>query len=388
MQESSRLGLPGDPVRNTRRVTSERFQRPSTAAGARAADAASAVPVSDLPPHPPDVRDEEVDAVLAADFPLALRGYDRTAVDAYVQRASRVIAELRAGSSPQSAVRYALEQVSEETRSILQEAHDTADTMTTRAREQTAEWLESAERDAAEMRAASERDAAELRTASERDAAQTRVAAERDAADLRAAADQRVREAEDELADIWHERQRLIDDARDIAARLAEIAEPAAEREPPPQIALTEDDTHSLPVRSVWDDEVDDDDYDDQPPPPALRAVPPPPLAAAPEPALADAPPPPSESPGLLAFELREPELGPMDEPAAAPAVEEAAVPAGDTVEFTPPFAESGPPAPEQPPLEPNPADHPVPDERDKEPPHGDELSPLVDDDDAPGLDR
>ncbi|MEA2442930.1 MAG: hypothetical protein QOJ12_222, partial [Thermoleophilales bacterium] len=104
-------------------MSSERFQRPHTAAGARAASATDA---SELAPHPPDVRDDEVDAVLSADFPIALRGYDRTAVDAYVQRASRVIAELQASSSPQSAVRYALEQVSEETRSILQQAHDTA----------------------------------------------------------------------------------------------------------------------------------------------------------------------------------------------------------------------------------------------------------------------
>jgi hypothetical protein len=53
-------------------------------------------------------------------------------------------------------------------------------------------------------------------------------------------------------------------------------------------------------------------------------------VQAAPEPALADAPPPPSESPGSLAFELHEPDLGPMDEPAAPSAVDEAAVPADD----------------------------------------------------------
>ena len=44
-----------------------------TPAGARAAS----VTDTDLPPHPPDVRDEEVAELLAAEFPVGLRGYDR-----------------------------------------------------------------------------------------------------------------------------------------------------------------------------------------------------------------------------------------------------------------------------------------------------------------------
>jgi DivIVA domain-containing protein len=337
-------GLPTRPESNTPRVSSERFQRPSTPAGARAANGAA---VSDLPPHPPDVRDEEVAEVLAADFPVAtLRGYDRTAVDAYVQRASRVIAELQASSSPQAAVRYALEQVSEQTRSILQQAHDTAATMEAQSRKQAADQLDAAARDSAEeradaeryateLRASAERDAVEMRTSAERDAAEMRTSAERDAADLRSAADMRVREAEDEVIEIWQERERLVEDARDVAARLAEVADAAAEREMPPQVELTEGDTRSLPAATVWDDAGDDerhpfDDrprYDDEPPAPVLRAVPPPPLEAAPEPALAGAPP---------------PGQGP--------------VPEGDTVEFTPP--------------------------------HGDPLDPHVGDDDTTQRDR
>lgn len=279
-----------------------------TPAGARAASATG----TDLPPHPPDVRDEEVANLLATEFPIGLRGYDRAAVDAYVQRVSRVIAELQASRSPQSAVRYALEQVSEETREILQKAHDTADEITARSRAQAAERVEAAEREATELR----------------------TAAERDASDLRGAADRRVQEAEDEVAEIWNERERLVEDMRQVAARLSEVAEDAAQREVPPSIELTEGDTQALPPRAAWDDE--DEDADDRPPPPALRAVPPAPADAAPAPELADAPPPPSESPGLLAHDP-EPELGPMDEPAAQPAVDESAVPTGDTVEFEPP---------------------------------------------------
>ena len=336
-------------------MSSDRFQRPQTAAGAHSVGAA------DLPPHPPDVRDEEVAEALAVEFPVGLRGYDRTAVDAYVQRVSRIIAELQAGRSPQSAVRYALEQVSEETRAILQQAHDTADGITTKSRAQAAERLDSAERESNEMLASAQRDSAEMRTAAERDAADLRATAERDAADLRAAADRRVRDAEDDVASIWQERERLVEDARDVSARLAEVADDAAQREPPAAVEVTEGDTTSLPAAPVWDDDPDDDgaplppaaarpiwsqsideDDPDAPPAPSLRSVPapPPPADSAPEPSLAHAPPPPSEEPGPIAFELQDDaDLGPMDEPAAPRAVEESAVPAGSTVEWTPPFA-------------------------------------------------
>lgn len=312
---------------------------------------------ADLPPHPPDVRDEEVADILATAFPVALRGYDRTAVDAYVQRVSRVIAELQAGRSPQSAVRYALEQVSEETRAILQQAHDTADAITTKSRAQAAERLETAERESSEMLDAAESDAAEMRSSAESDAAEMRSSAERHAADLRTAAERRVREAEDDVASIWQDRARLIDDAREVAARLAEVADDALQRDPPPSIEATEGDTSAMPAAPAWDDDPDDDgipeppaatrrvwhddeDGPDGPPAPYLRAAPPPPPEAAPEPSLADAPPPPSEEPGPLAFELEDDaELGPMDEPAAPRAVDEAAGPGDRTVEWTPPFA-------------------------------------------------
>lgn len=316
-------------------MSSDRFQRPQTAAGAHS------VTASELPPHPPDVRDEEVAEILATDFPIALRGYDRTAVDAYHQRVSRVIAELQAGRSPQSAVRYALEQVSEETRSILQQAHDTADQVTFKSRHEASERMETAERESAAMLDAAQREADELRDAAEREADELRAAAEREADALRAAADRRVREAEDEVAAIWQERERLVEDARDVAARLAEVADAAAEREPPPPIEATEGDTQSLPQPPVWDD--DPDDEDEGPPAPALRAVPPPPppAEASPEPSLADAPPPESDDFGPVAFELEgDAELGPMDEPAASSAVDEAAVPADETVESTPPFGQ------------------------------------------------
>src|SRR5690242_13241134 len=53
------------------------------------------------------------------DFPIGLRGYERAAVDRYVERVTRMITELEMSASPESAVRHALEEVSEETRDIL-----------------------------------------------------------------------------------------------------------------------------------------------------------------------------------------------------------------------------------------------------------------------------
>jgi DivIVA domain-containing protein len=53
-------------------------------------------------------------AEVAVDFPIALRGYDRVAVDAYVERTAQLVAELQSIRSPESAVRRALERVGEE----------------------------------------------------------------------------------------------------------------------------------------------------------------------------------------------------------------------------------------------------------------------------------
>jgi DivIVA domain-containing protein len=74
------------------------------------------------------------DEVRDVDFPIGLRGYDRGAVDRYVQRVNRVIAELEISSSPDSAIRAALEEVSDETRGLLERAHETADEITARSR--------------------------------------------------------------------------------------------------------------------------------------------------------------------------------------------------------------------------------------------------------------
>jgi DivIVA domain-containing protein len=132
-------------------------------------------------------------------FPVALRGYDRDAVDVYVQDVNRIIAELQVGRSPQSAIRHALDQVSEETRGILERAHETSDEITARSRAQADDRLQWAEREAREAIAA---------------------------------ATARVHELESDAERVWQDRQALIDDVSRIAAELNALVEDAGVRYP------------------------------------------------------------------------------------------------------------------------------------------------------------
>jgi hypothetical protein len=142
--------------------------------------------------------DDPVSAV-HADFPVALRGYDRLAVDAYVQRTSQLVAELQATRSPEAAVRRALERVGEQISGILQRAHETAEMITAQSRGEAEDRLE-----------------------------QARV----EATEVAARAAQRVRDLDADTDRIWIERHRIVDDARDLASQLLALAETAAERFP------------------------------------------------------------------------------------------------------------------------------------------------------------
>jgi DivIVA domain-containing protein len=191
------------------------------------------------------VRDVDVAAVRDVDFPIALRGYDRDAVDSYVVEVNRIIAELQVGRSPQSAIRHALDQVSEETRGILEQAHETADEITARSRAQADDRLQWAEREAREAIAA---------------------------------ATERVHDLEADAERVWQERQSLIDDVKRIAADLSEVAEDAGVRFP----AEPETETVALPELA---------------PLPEPAAPPEAEAASSPDPAPADTPPPPPPPP-------------------------------------------------------------------------------------------
>lgn len=143
--------------------------------------------------------DDPVGEAAETEFPTVLRGYDKFAVDAYVQRTNQLIAELQSRSTPQAAVRRALERVGEDVSGILQRAHETAEGITATSRREAEDRLEAARREAAE---------------------------------LTARARARVTELDADTDRIWAERDRIVGDARDLARQLVELASEAAARFP------------------------------------------------------------------------------------------------------------------------------------------------------------
>jgi uncharacterized protein with HEPN domain len=151
-----------------------------------------AEPLSTLP-------DDPVPIAADVQFPVVRRGYERDAVDAYVKRASQLVAELQATRSPEAAVRRALERVGEEVSGILQRAHESAEKITVRSRAEAEDRLERARSEAQQLTAD-----AELRV--------TDLDAETDA--------------------IWAERRRIVADVNSLASQLTELAQAALERFP------------------------------------------------------------------------------------------------------------------------------------------------------------
>jgi cell division septum initiation protein DivIVA len=155
------------------------------------------------------IPDDAVQHVAEAHFPTVLRGYDKFAVDDYVRETSQLVAELQSRSSPQSAVRRALERVGEDVSGILQRAHDTAESITAQSRREAEDRLQIARQEAEQI----------LTDAQER-----------------------VKELDTDTDRIWAERDRIVGDARELARQLLELANAAAARfpaaEPEPALAV------------------------------------------------------------------------------------------------------------------------------------------------------
>jgi hypothetical protein len=139
-------------------------------------------------------------ALVNADFPVVLRGYDRLAVDHYVSQVSQLVAELQSTRSPEAAVRRALERVGEQISGILQRAHEAAEQITAQSRADAEDRLERSRREAAE---------------------------------ITAEAEQRVKDLDADTDRIWAERHRIVSDTGDLARELQAVADSAAERFPP-----------------------------------------------------------------------------------------------------------------------------------------------------------
>jgi DivIVA domain-containing protein len=155
---------------NPSEIPTQRFQRPASAA----------------------------ERIREVDFPVvAMRGYDRRAVDEFVEQMVELVSELEGRQSREAVVQRALDEVGEETAGILQRAHETADEIAARSRAQAEGRLQRAEREADIAR---------------RDA---------DAYAEQVIVDTRL---------LWEERQRLIDDIRQLADEVLATADDAIER--------------------------------------------------------------------------------------------------------------------------------------------------------------
>src|SRR5919198_1198507 len=151
-------------------------------------------------------RDRMLKEARGVKFPAAVRGYDRAAVDRYVKEVNRLIAELEISASPEAAVRHALDEVSEETRELLQRAHQTAEEITARSRIKADDRVQEAEREAQEGREAAQDEAGEIRAAAQREAQELRESAQRETAELRATATREAAELKEAAA---HESQQV-----------------------------------------------------------------------------------------------------------------------------------------------------------------------------------
>jgi DivIVA domain-containing protein len=189
----------------------------------REAEPTELMPVGELRGEvPAEIRD--------VSFPGAVRGYDRRAVDAYVKRVNRVIAELEVSRSPEAAIRHALDRVGQQTTGVLQRAREVANELaatalaesehtTARARVEAEELVEEARMQAHQLRAQSKEEAEELI-----------AEARKQAADRLRRADEELRRMAAELEGLASERPAPADAASDETVELpAPLPAPSAE---------------------------------------------------------------------------------------------------------------------------------------------------------------
>ena len=149
--------------------------------------------VDTLPPEEPSRRR----------FSTSLHGYDRDAVDDYIDglehEIGQMAAQLSAQRSPTSAVQAEIDRVGEETSAILRVAHEQAAEITRRARVEAERCVSDAAANAVSMTEDAKR---------------------------------KLRQLDSETDAVWAERMRLIEDVRNVATSLFSLAEDATDRFP------------------------------------------------------------------------------------------------------------------------------------------------------------
>jgi len=205
------------------------------------------------------------DALPSPEFPSALRGYDRAAVDAHVRKLQVHLVDLEAqlaasgtgveqDPGDQDALRHELETIASEVGAILEAARAAAENMRARAAEDAARWRADADRESREMRENAERDsetargdawetsttmldqasheAATLLESARQDALYIRAEAEREAVrltgDARRDSEEAVRAGKNEADRLKAVAQSEAQTTTDNARRSAELAQERA----------------------------------------------------------------------------------------------------------------------------------------------------------------
>ena len=105
--------------------------------------------------------------ILDVSFPIAVRGYERHAVDDHIKRVNRVIAELKVSASPPAAVRHALDVAGEKVEGLLEAARQAAEQLTETARREAEESTARVKAEAAELVVNASTEADRMRTEAE-----------------------------------------------------------------------------------------------------------------------------------------------------------------------------------------------------------------------------
>jgi hypothetical protein len=137
------------------------------------------------------------DRIREPEFPLAVRGYERRAVDEYVAELVELVEDLEGRQLRERVVPRALDEVGEETAGILQRAHEMADELAARSRAQAEGRLQRAEREAEIAKAEADKYAEQVVVDTRR---------------------------------LWEQRQQLIEEVRRLADEVLAAADDAAER--------------------------------------------------------------------------------------------------------------------------------------------------------------
>ena len=174
-------------------------------------------------------------------FPMAVRGYERRVVDAYVERVNRVIAELEVGSSPQAAVRHALDRVGEQTSGVLQRAREAAEEITaaalaqaeeitSRARAEAEQSLEDVKLQSHQLRGRAKEEADQILAKAQAAAEEQLREAEQQTRSVRREAEERLGALQSDTEAVWDARRKLLEDLPRMASELMEVAGAAAAR--------------------------------------------------------------------------------------------------------------------------------------------------------------